>query len=32
MDNVIQSTLKFLFPKKRWDGTWFLAYSDEIRK
>ncbi|HZQ48384.1 MAG TPA: hypothetical protein VFC07_15310 [Verrucomicrobiae bacterium] len=32
LDNVINRTLRFLFPKKRWDGTWFLAYSDEIRK
>lgn len=32
MDYVINRTLRFLFPKKRWDGTWFLAYSDEIRK
>jgi hypothetical protein len=32
MDNAINRTLRFFFPKKRWDGTWLLAYSDEIRK
>lgn len=32
LDNVINQTLKFLFPKKRWDGTWYVTYSDEVRK
>jgi hypothetical protein len=32
MDNVINQTLRFLFPKKRWDGAWFITYSDEVRR
>lgn len=31
-DNLMRWAERILFPKRKWDGTWFLAYSEEVRK
>ncbi len=32
MDNLMRWTAQFLFPRRKWHGTWFLAYSDEVNR